>query len=135
MYKVLWNWKYNNILKSVASFHVGKTKPSKKQNPWVNQHVHPKICNQNRLCFTTHQNQQEWIEACWGANNTINEAKANSWQLISYTAPCQMPTVHIYGRLFKSSRIWKIIQGVNGTPDTNSPSEAMSYNGRTIPHA
>ena len=57
MYKVLRNWKYNNILKSVASFHVGKTKPSKKQKPWVNQHVHPKIRNQNRLYFTTHQNQ------------------------------------------------------------------------------
>ena len=57
MYKVLRNWKYNNILKSAASFHVGKTKPSKKQKPWVNQYVHPKIRNQNRLCFTTHQNQ------------------------------------------------------------------------------
>ena len=46
-----------------------------------------------------------------------------------------MPTVHIYERLFKSPHIWKIIQGLNGTPDTNLLSEAMSYNGRTIPHA
>ena len=28
--------------------------------------------------------------------------------------------------------MWKVIQGLNGTPDTNSPNEAMSHNGRTI---
>ena len=28
--------------------------------------------------------------------------------------------------------IWKVIQGLNGTPDANSPNEAMSHNGRTI---
>ena len=30
------------------------------------------------------------------------------------------------------SNIWKVIQGLNGIPDTNSPNEAMSHNGRTI---
>ena len=30
------------------------------------------------------------------------------------------------------SNIWKGIQGLNGTPDTNSPNEAMSHNGHTI---
>ena len=28
--------------------------------------------------------------------------------------------------------MWKVIQGLNGTPDANSPNEAMSHNGRTI---
>ena len=28
--------------------------------------------------------------------------------------------------------MWKIIQGFNGTPDDNSPNEAISHNGRTI---
>ena len=28
--------------------------------------------------------------------------------------------------------MWKVIQGLNGTPDANSPDEAMSHNGRTI---
>ena len=28
--------------------------------------------------------------------------------------------------------MWKVIQGLNGTPDAKSPNEAMSYNGRTI---
>ena len=28
--------------------------------------------------------------------------------------------------------MWKVIQGLNGTPDANSPNEAMSHKGRTI---
>ena len=28
--------------------------------------------------------------------------------------------------------MWKVIQGLNGTPDANSPNEAMSHNSRTI---
>ena len=28
--------------------------------------------------------------------------------------------------------MWKVIQGLNGTPDAKSPNEAMSHNGRTI---
>ena len=28
--------------------------------------------------------------------------------------------------------MWKVIQGLNGTPDANSPNKAMSHNGRTI---
>ena len=28
--------------------------------------------------------------------------------------------------------MWKVIQGLNGTPDANCPNEAMSHNGRTI---
>ena len=28
--------------------------------------------------------------------------------------------------------MWKVIQGLNGTPDANSPNEAMSHNGWRI---
>ena len=28
--------------------------------------------------------------------------------------------------------MWKVIQGLSGTPDANSPNEAMPDNGRTI---
>ena len=30
------------------------------------------------------------------------------------------------------SNMWKVIQGLNGTPDANSPNEGMSHNSRTI---
>ena len=29
-------------------------------------------------------------------------------------------------------KMWKVIQGLNGTPDANSPNKAMSHNGQTI---
>ena len=31
-----------------------------------------------------------------------------------------------------SPYMWKVIQGLNGIPDANSPNEAMSHNGGTI---
>ena len=31
-----------------------------------------------------------------------------------------------------SPNMWKVIQGLNGIPDANSPNEAMSHNGGTI---
>ena len=73
--------RFNNILKSSASLHVGRTKPSKKPKPWINPHVRAKIRNRNRLRRTiNNRNQQEWIDACREANVAINEAKANSWK-------------------------------------------------------
>ena len=38
------------------------------------------------------------------------------------------------GKTFSKTRcpIWKVSQGLNGIPDANSPSGAMSHNGRTI---
>ena len=30
------------------------------------------------------------------------------------------------------TNMWKVIQGLNDTPDANPPNEAMSHNGRTI---
>ena len=113
---------FNNILKSSASFHVGRTKPSKKLMPWINPHVQAKIHNSNRLRHTIHQNRQEWIDACQEVNVAINEAKANSWKdfLHSSVSNADVPDA------------WKVIRGLNNTPDTNSPIEAMSHNGRTM---
>ena len=31
-----------------------------------------------------------------------------------------------------SPNMWKVIQGLNGTPDANSSNEAMSHNSQTI---
>ena len=77
-------------------------------------HVRAKIRNRNRLCQTIHQNHQEWIDACHEATEAINEAKTESWSQKT------------------ENRKQKVIQGLNGTPDANSPNEAMSHNGRTI---
>ena len=85
-------------------------------------HVRAKIRTRNRLLRTIHQNRQEWIDAYREATETINEAKTESWKNL------------LQGAMSNSDgpNMWKIIQGLNGTLDANSPNEAMSHNGRTI---
>ena len=113
---------FNGILISAATIHVGKSKPSKKSKPWMTPHVRAKIRTRNRLHRTIHQNRQEWIDACRETTEAINKAKTESWQdlLQSTMSDSDRPNM------------WKIIQGLNGTPDANSPNEVMSRNGRTI---
>ena len=84
--------------------------------------VQAKIQTQIRLPRTTHQNQQEWIDACGEATETINKAKTESWKdLLQDTASNS-----------GSPNMWNVIQGLNGTHDANSPNEAMSHDVRTI---
>ena len=114
--------RFNNIL-SAASLHISKTIPSQKQKPWINPHICGKIRNQNCLHCNIHQNQQEWIKACWEENNAINETKANSWKDL----------LHISMLNADDPDMWKVIQGLNGTHNTNSLNEAMSHNNCASP--
>ena len=85
-------------------------------------HVRAKIGNGNRLRQTIHQNRQEWIDASREANKAISEAKTESWKNLLQDAMSN----------FDGPNMWKVIQGLNGTPHANSPNEAISHNGRTI---
>ena len=85
-------------------------------------HVRAKIRNQNRLCQTIRHNRQERIDACCEANEAINEAKAESWENLLQVAMSSSD----------GPNMWKVIQGLNGTPGANSSNEAMSHNNRTI---
>ena len=80
------------------------------------------MCTRNRLRRTIHQNQQEWIDACREATEAINEAKTESWKDLLQDAMSNSD----------SPKYVEIIQGLDGTPDANSPNEAMSHNDRTI---
>ena len=114
--------RFNDILISAATTHVGKSKPSRRSKPWITPHVRAKIRNRNRLCQIIHQNRQEWIDVCREATEAINEAKPESWKNLLQDAMSNSD----------GPNMWKVIQGLNGTPDANSPNEAMSHNGRTI---
>ena len=85
-------------------------------------HVRAKISTRNRLRQTIHQNPQEWIDACREATKSINEAKTESWKDLLQDAKSNSD----------GPNMWKVIQGLNGTPDANSPNEAISQHGRTI---
>ena len=36
------------------------------------------------------------------------------------------------GRDDDTNKMWSVIKGLNGTPNTNSPNEAMLHNGKSI---
>ena len=109
--------RFNDILISAATTHVGKSTPSRRSKPWITPHARIKIRNRNRLCQTIHQNRQEWIDACREATEAINEVKTESWKNLLQDAMSNSD----------GPNIWKVIQGLNGTPN-----EAMSHDGRTI---
>ena len=88
----------------------------------MTSHVRGKIRIRNRLRRTIHQNQQEWIDACHEATEAINETKTESWKDLLPDDISDSDGLNM----------WKVIQGFNGTPDANSPNEAMLHNGPTI---
>ena len=85
-------------------------------------HVRAKISTRNRLRRTIHQNCQEWIDACREATEAINEAKSESWKDLLQDAMSNSD----------GPNMWKVIQGLNSTPDANCPNKAISHNDRTI---
>ena len=110
--------RFNEILISAATTHVGKSKPSKRSKPWMNPHVRAKIRTRSRLRRTIHQNRQEWIDACREAAEAINEAKSESCKNLLQDAMSNSD----------GPNMRKVVQGLNGTPDANSPNKAMSHN-------
>ncbi len=114
--------RFTNILTSTAEVHVGKSKPRPQGKSWMTPDVRAKIRTRNRLRRTIGSSREEWIQACREANDTIKEAKETSWRELLEDA---MTTAD-------ETKMWKIIRGLNGTPDANSPNEAMKHEGRTI---
>ena len=108
--------RFNDILISTATTHVGKSKP------WMTPHVRAKIHKCNHLHQTIHQNQQEWIDACHETTEAINEAKTEKRKNLPQDAMSNSD----------GPNMWVVIQGLNGTPDADSPNEAMFHNGRMI---
>ena len=88
----------------------------------MTSHAQAKMRTRNRLRRTIHRNRQEQIDACHEATKVINEAKRKSWKNL-----LQDPMSSSSGPV-----IWKVIQDLNGTPDANTPNEAISHEGRTI---
>ena len=95
--------RFNDILISTATTHVGKSKPSRRSKSWMTPHVRAKIRKRNRLRQTIHQNRQEWIDACREATEVINDAKTESWKNLLQDAMSNSD----------GPNMWKVIQGLN----------------------
>ena len=113
--------RFTNILNSVADTHVGKTKSCWKADPWMTPLLWAKTQTRNRLRGTIKTNPEEWIEECRKANGVMNQVKKECWNEV------------LEGAMLRTGgkEIWKVINGLNGTPEANSTNEAMCHNSRT----
>ena len=85
-------------------------------------HVRAIIRKRNRLRKDIGANLEEWKAACQEVTEEIIEAKASSWnELLASALHDQDP-----------SKVWSIVQSLNGTPSANSPNEALIHNEKTL---
>ena len=115
--------RFNNALNLVNGTHLRKTKSRRKAKPWMTPHVQAKIRTRNRLQHPIKTNQQERIKACRELKKkVISKVKTDSWKEL------------LEGAMTNTSGkdMWKVINGLNSTPEANSSSESMSHIGCTI---
>ena len=84
--------------------------------------VQVKIRTQDRLHWTIHQNRQELIDACREPTKAINETKTESWKNLFQDVMLNAD----------GPNMWKVIQGLNGSPDANSPNKTTFQDRRII---
>ena len=113
---------FNDALIFAAEKHVGTVKPGKRTKSWYTPTVRGAIRKRNRLRREINTKRKQWVEACQEAQKSIRSAKEDAWKDVledTINSPDE-------------GKMWRLIKNLNGSPDTNSPNEAMSYNGRLI---
>ena len=134
--------------------HVGKAKPGKNTNCWLTPPVRNaiKTRNQKRKIISTptviedrcaqHDDwpeadedkkesirketkkaaREDWYQSCSEVNSMIAEAKEDAWKNLLEDVVTNKDT----------TQLWGIIKGLNGTPSTNAPNQAMTHKGKTV---
>ena len=114
--------RFAKILKDAATLHVGRTKPGKKTRSYLTPAVKAKIKKRNKLRRTITRNRTEWKEACQDVNDSIKDATEQKW--IELLADVVTDA--------DDAKLWKIVRSLNGSPETNSPNQAMIHNKKVI---
>ena len=109
----------NSSITSAARKILGKAKPGRRRKSWETPEVRKAIKDRNRLRPLIKTHRREWVEACRAAQAAINQAKTDAWRRTLEGAT-------------DDRTLWRVIRSLKGSPDTNSPHEAMSHNGRLI---
>ena len=113
---------FNTILTKAAEKFIGKVKPGKRTKSWFTPAVRTAIRKRNQHRHHVRTNRKEWIEACHEAQAEIRKAKEESWKdLLDDTINSA-----------DEAQMWRLIKSLNGSPDTNSPNEAMRHRGKVI---
>ena len=132
--------RFTSALTEVAKKHVGKTKPGKRTKCWLTPTVKSKIKRRNQLRkdvkakkspsgniteaekVAAEDRRQTWIQACQDVTTATIEAKEKSWRDLLEDA---VGTID-------DTKMWRVIKSFNGSPDDNTPNEALLHNGRVI---
>ena len=113
---------FHAALIAAAKRFVGTVKSGRRSKTWETPAVREAIRKRNRLRKQIRTHRIEWLKACRDAQDKINEAKTNAWRKVLEDST----------QLHDDGKMWKVIKSLNGTPDTNSPNEAMHYKGQLI---
>jgi ribonuclease HI len=114
--------KMNEILIESAKKHIGKVKPGKGKYKVMSPSIRQKIMKRNRFRRDLKTKKKEWMEACKEVNEAIRQEKEDSWRDL-------LEGVYADG---DEQKIWSFIKSVNGTPNTNSPNEVLTHNGKRL---
>ncbi|MEL6855582.1 MAG: endonuclease/exonuclease/phosphatase family protein, partial [Cyanobacteria bacterium J06607_13] len=101
---------------------VGTVKPGRRAKTWETPAVREAIRARNRLRGHISTRRNEWIEACKNVKDLVSQAKCEAWRQVLDDASAH----------HNDAKMWRVVGSLNGTPDANSPNEAMSHNGRLI---
>ena len=111
----------SSILSDTASTHVGRTKPRRAKH-WMNPKLRSAIKKRNILFRSVSTKRAEWLEAVKEVRDVTAESKLSSWTAFLDDLETSQDT----------SRTWKVIRSLDGTPDSAAPSEALRHNNRDI---
>ena len=113
---------FHSAMIEVAKRTVGTIKPGRRTRSWETPAVRAAIRKRNRLRHAVKSHRKEWLEACREAQEAITEAKTDAWRQV--LEECTQST--------DDKKLWRVIKNLNGTPESNSPNEAMNHGGRLI---
>ena len=113
---------FTDVLIATANTHVRKAKPRKKQNSWMTPDIKRLIKIRNELRRKINTCRKEWREACKAVSNAKLEARKDQWKEIVSSAIGDLD----------ERRMWQFIKSLNGSPDTNSPNEALKIGNKRI---
>ena len=132
--------RFTTALTDAANKFVGKTKPGKRTKCWLTPTVKSKIKRRNQLRKglkakksptgvitevergAAEERRQAWIQACQDVTTATIEAKEESWRDLLDDA---VGTID-------DTKMWRVIRSLNGSPDDNTPNEALIHKGRVI---
>ena len=113
---------FRSTLINAATSHVGTSRPGKGRKSWETPKVRDAIRKRNRLRQFVGTRRAEWLAACKTARQTIDEAKTDAWRNVLEDASNSQD----------DAKMWRTIRSLNGSPDSNSPNEAMVHGDRLI---